>query len=103
MEMCDFLKPLINSQIIQFFFVYLKKHIIPGTFYCSNCSFLTPLYESTESYYCHFDVSMSVGITLKSFMSKLLCYGQDTVRGAILYRDRSCSSSKKACDCLQFL
>ena len=42
--------------------------------------FLARMYESTESYSCHFDVSVDSGVgghTLK------LCYGQGTVTGEL--------------------
>ena len=48
--------------------------------------FLARLYESTESYCCHFDVGMCIGITLYVLCQSFLWYGQE----AILYIDRSC-------------
>ena len=45
--------------------------------------------KSTESYCCHFDVGVGIGVTLKKFYIKIfLCYGQGTVRRAILCRGR---------------
>ena len=54
-------------------------------------SFLVCLYESLESYCCHFVVGvgvvMGVSVTLQKFKSKFLCDG--AIRRAILYADRS--------------
>ena len=57
-------------------------------------TFLARLYESTESYCCHFDVS--VGVTLKIYTSKFFmlwtrhCQVSYPVRGQVLF---SCLSS----------
>ena len=57
------------------------------------------MYESTESYCCHFDVSVSLsmghGITLESLRQSFILDGQDTVRQAVLYADRSYYKGKQ--------
>ena len=49
---------------------------------------LARLYECTESYCCHFDSALVSHF--KVLRQSFLCYGQGTVRRAILYRDRTC-------------
>ena len=75
--------------------VNLLRHM--GTLQCFYAIFNSPV-PSTESYYCHSDVSVRGSQrgrwhwrhNLKFYIQVFLCYGQGTTRWAILYGDRSC-------------